>query len=274
MPVFLIGQIIQQFYTFFKDNYEGFIVGIICSSMVGIILYYFQKKDSLELRKQLLITLQSNDDEKFDDYSKNIDELLKNYNDLKLKIDKLLENNDLTDINILSKNYVNIANIISKEYTNKYTASFDLSNITINDLLDLHNKIFPQDYEIAGKLRNINIGIAGSTKHIPPDSKNVKKILSSLLNDWNHKYPDLINSSTDKKIGKITEFHHRFLSIHPFIDGNGRVARILLRKQIENLFDKELEIIFDRSEYYKALISADSGDLKLLKKLIQNIVTA
>ncbi|HEX8010669.1 MAG TPA: Fic family protein [Casimicrobiaceae bacterium] len=60
-------------------------------------------------------------------------------------------------------------------------------------------------------------------------------------------------------------FHHRFTQIHPYQDGNGRVARalttlILLRARL-------LPLVIDRDrriEYIKALETADGGDLSLL----------
>lgn len=56
--------------------------------------------------------------------------------------------------------------------------------------------------------------------------------------------------------------HHRFTQIHPFQDGNGRVARALaslvfLREGLFPLVVREL----DRAEYIAALETADAGDL-------------
>ena len=59
--------------------------------------------------------------------------------------------------------------------------------------------------------------------------------------------------------------HHRFTQIHPFQDGNGRVARALaslvfLREGLFPLVVRES----DRKEYIGALETADDGDLGLL----------
>ncbi len=56
--------------------------------------------------------------------------------------------------------------------------------------------------------------------------------------------------------------HHRFTQIHPFQDGNGRVARALLTWQLAK--DGYLPIVVsrdDRRQYIEALESADSGAL-------------
>jgi Fic family protein len=61
---------------------------------------------------------------------------------------------------------------------------------------------------------------------------------------------------------KSAWLHHRFTQIHPFQDGNGRVARALaslvfLREGLFPLIVRES----DRKEYIGALETADAGDL-------------
>lgn len=66
--------------------------------------------------------------------------------------------------------------------------------------------------------------------------------------------------------------HHRFTQIHPFQDGNGRVARalttlVLLRAEILPLvIDRDL-----RLEYIRALEAADKGDLTSLALLFARL---
>ena len=63
--------------------------------------------------------------------------------------------------------------------------------------------------------------------------------------------------------------HHRFTLIHPFVDGNGRVARclatlVLLKHQWFPLVVTR----GDRTEYLSALQEADQGDLGPLVMLV------
>ena len=67
-------------------------------------------------------------------------------------------------------------------------------------------------------------------------------------------------------------FHHRFTQIHPYQDGNGRVARTLTTLIL--LRDDLLPLVIDRDlrvEYVKALEKADFGDLKPLAKLFARL---
>ena len=68
-------------------------------------------------------------------------------------------------------------------------------------------------------------------------------------------------------------FHHRFAQIHPFQDGNGRVARALtstdfLKEDYLVLVIRDEE---HREDYLDALAAADSGDLKPLVDLFADI---
>ena len=63
--------------------------------------------------------------------------------------------------------------------------------------------------------------------------------------------------------------HHRFTQIHPFQDGNGRVARALLTWHLAKA--KYLPIVIsrdDRTRYIESLESADDGDLSAFVLLL------
>ena len=66
--------------------------------------------------------------------------------------------------------------------------------------------------------------------------------------------------------------HHRFTQIHPYQDGNGRVARVLVTLVL--LRAELLPLVVDRDlrvEYIKALESADFGDLTPLSTLFARL---
>lgn len=71
-------------------------------------------------------------------------------------------------------------------------------------------------------------------------------------------------------IEEIVKFHHDFEKIHPFIDGNGRVGRMLMMKQcIENDIVIPLLNSSNDLEYYDALQIADKGDFSKLNNLFE-----
>jgi Fic family protein len=66
--------------------------------------------------------------------------------------------------------------------------------------------------------------------------------------------------------------HHAFTQIHPFQDGNGRVARALA--SIDFIKAGLFPLIVHRTqreEYLQALVQADQGDLSLLVKMFYRL---
>jgi Fic family protein len=97
---------------------------------------------------------------------------------------------------------------------------------------------------------------------------HVEKEIENLL-EWLDEYND------DDPIIVASWLHHRFTQIHPYQDGNGRVARaittlVLLKARLLPLVvDRDL-----RAEYIKALEGADEGDLSTLASIFARLERA
>ena len=130
-----------------------------------------------------------------------------------------------------------------------------------------------------GKLRTTQIWIAGSSSRIedaafvPPPAEDVPSLLAALLEEWSANYPATKAAAAATKVAAITSFHHEFLRIHPFIDGNGRLARFLLSQQAAELLEANRRIsIDDRRPYFDAIQAADSGDFEPLTAVISQAI--
>ena len=123
------------------------------------------------------------------------------------------------------------------------------------------------DKTIAGKYREIDVFIAG-TDHTPPPALEVPKQMHSLIS-WaraNHKKFDVVEFAA--------MFHHKFVHIHPFQDGNGRVGRLLMNIFLMQ-YGVPLTIIQknDRKKYYRVLSAADFGNYEPLVQFTnQNVL--
>jgi Fic family protein len=115
-------------------------------------------------------------------------------------------------------------------------------------LKNIHQLILKEiDDDNAGKYRNENVTISGAT-HIPPNhiivSELMQKLFAEYDREWNDYHPVI----------KACLLHGEFVKIHPFIDGNGRTARLILNFELMKYGYTPIVITKDkRAEYYEAL---------------------
>lgn len=77
------------------------------------------------------------------------------------------------------------------------------------------------------------------------------------------------NKSIENIISKLARFHLGFESIHPFIDGNGRVGRLLVNLELIKMGYLPIDIKFiDRTAYYSAFDNFHiKKEIKAMEKL-------
>ncbi|WP_211656352.1 Fic family protein [Planococcus alpniumensis] len=89
-------------------------------------------------------------------------------------------------------------------------------------LKTIHHLILKNiDDENAGRYRSINVRISGS-QHEPPHFLQVENAMQELF-DWYNQEKDRLHP-----VELAALFHFKFVYIHPFADGNGRTARLLM----------------------------------------------
>ena len=98
----------------------------------------------------------------------------------------------------------------------------DKKSITVEDIKNLHCLFYRLiDEERAGMWRNSNIIVTGSD-HVFPAPDELNELMTE-LEIWIKNERKLIHP-----IRFAAMLHLKFVTIHPFIDGNGRVARLLM----------------------------------------------
>ena len=127
-------------------------------------------------------------------------------------------------------------------------------DISENYIRQIHKIIVGDDQSIRpGEYRNIGVTITGS-EHRPPEPFEVP-IKMRELTEWIKLNKD-VNPIIVSAIA-----HHEFVKIHPFADGNGRTARILLNLILLKKGHPICNIKrTERPEYYEALSLADRGN--------------
>ena len=94
------------------------------------------------------------------------------------------------------------------------------------------------------------------------------------LTKWIQKW---LGKSTEEKhrtlVPFLAELHQRFIRIHPFDDGNGRVVRLLMSYILIHFHFLPM-VLEDRNAYIKAIQFADTGNRNHLEKLFADHIVA
>ena len=125
---------------------------------------------------------------------------------------------------------------------------------------DLHQLVLKGvDGANAGKYRQQNVLISGAG-FTPPDFLHVQEHMTLFLH-W-HEYM----SSNLHPVERAARVHADFVNIHPFVDGNGRTARLLMNLELLRAGYPIIIIpVEERSSYYSNLDAvAVRGDYKPL----------
>lgn len=122
-----------------------------------------------------------------------------------------------------------------------------------DDFLKAHEIMMIGFEDDNGKYRNHGEGISRNGKIIyqAPDSLLVPGLMKSLFNS--------IKDNDINKIVLAALFHYYFVSIHPFTDGNGRMARFWVSLMLIEYNDNfefipiEEEIYLNQEKYYESI---------------------
>ncbi|MFA9213612.1 MAG: Fic family protein, partial [Candidatus Methylacidiphilales bacterium] len=110
--------------------------------------------------------------------------------------------------------------------------------------------------------RNSGVRITGAN-FVPPNALKVYDYIEDLISWVNTVAKDM------HPVIAATVFHHRFVWIHPFFDGNGRTVRLLFNLLLmKEGFPPAIILKNDRKKYYDALNKANNGDYSKLVLLV------
>ncbi len=120
--------------------------------------------------------------------------------------------------------------------------------VSLTTLLYWHKKLFEETKkQEAGKIRNYPVGISGS-KYKPPVPMDLYFLLTEFF-DWYKK-----NRTKLHPVYLAALVHLKFVTIHPFGDGNGRISRLFMNYVLNKNKCPMIIIDYsDRNNYYNAL---------------------
>jgi len=104
----------------------------------------------------------------------------------------------------------------------------------------------------------------------PEETPALMAELAEWMRQWLGKGTE---DTRDTLVSFLAELHQRFIRIHPFDDGNGRVARLLMNYILVRL-DFLPMVLDDRDRYIAAIQFADTGDIGRLEELFADCIAA
>ncbi|MFA6526434.1 MAG: Fic family protein [Candidatus Buchananbacteria bacterium] len=140
--------------------------------------------------------------------------------------------------------------------------------LTLDVMLSLHKMLISNIRDdIAGRFRQdgeyVRVG-----NYIAPNPKEVIGLLKKMLTDYN-------GASYENIVEKIARFHLTFEHTHPFIDGNGRIGRVLNNYLLVREGFVPINIKFiDRNKYYEAFREFDkNSESTVMEEIVGRALT-
>ncbi|HMP99467.1 MAG TPA: Fic family protein [Cyclobacteriaceae bacterium] len=133
------------------------------------------------------------------------------------------------------------------------------------DILQVHALVLQRiEKEFAGRFRTSGVRISGAN-FVPPNALKVHDYMDELI-AWVNKEAKKLHP-----VVMAAVFHHRFVWIHPFFDGNGRTVRLIFNLLLMKAgYPPAIILKNDRKKYYDALNRANQHDYsKLLLVVLQ-----
>ena len=123
--------------------------------------------------------------------------------------------------------------------------------LTMETILLLHKMLLGNIRDdIAGRLRKAGEWVRVG-QHIAPDPAQLDRLLEDALLEFR-------GSGRENIITRVARFHLTFEHIHPFVDGNGRIGRVLNNYLLIREDHVPINIRFvERGHYYEALSAYD-----------------
>lgn len=136
-------------------------------------------------------------------------------------------------------------------------------------LLKIHNYLFQDVYNWAGKVRTVNISKNGKPFFDGERFDNAFSYVNTLILDYRK-----INKTDIKQVAeKLAEILDNVDFLHPFREGNGRTQREFLRLlALEKGLELNLNPADNKNIYENYMKGAINSDVKILTELIQNLI--
>jgi len=151
-------------------------------------------------------------------------------------------------------------------------ANINTKEIRLMDIKNIHHLVLKGiDNKNAGAYRTQNVGVVKSDGDIHSFTQplNIEEEMNEFI-EWLH------SQTIEEPILLAALVHLKFVSIHPFIDGNGRTARLLMNLVLlQNSYPQAIIKVSNRAKYIQAVEtyqqSSDNDYSDFYKVVLQSV---
>jgi Fic family protein len=159
--------------------------------------------------------------------------------------------------------------VINHKEAIDYVESLAAGDAPINafHVRQIHRLVLTRiDDASAGQYRTLPVRIGGAG-HEPPESWEIPHFMTR-WEEWLRS-----KALTLHPVTRAALAHHRLAAIHPFIDGNGRTARLVMNLLLlRDGFPPTIILRENRAQYYRVLAEADRGKERPVVNLVGRAV--
>lgn len=242
----------------------GFILGAVSSALIAWIVYRRQKKESLDTEGKLLLHMAR---------QLRVAGVAAATSIINLDATKKLER----DIAVLRRQVGSMAIMPKSEHDllsaeNAVNRFWGGGPLSIDVLCQIHGSLIDQP-SIGGVLRDIAVevghrSIIGVEAFRPTPSEHIRSRLTDLFEWWQQILDGSGTLSPAEMFDALTRLYYGLLEIHPFLDGNGVVARTVLLIQGRRLLGYPIFVPRNSASELSALRTANEGDLGPLRNFL------
>ena len=186
-------------------------------------------------------------------------------------------------LNINNENSINSSHHIDGIVNMMIDATHNFNTpLTLERLYGWHAALFPTGYSGMYKIKVANLRDDHDGPMQVISNKGNREIVyyqapdAKILPEFMHDFLNWINTdSTENPLIKAAISHLWFITLHPFEDGNGRIARAItdmMLAKAENtayrFYSMSSQIQKEKNDYYKVLEYTQKGDLDITNWLI------
>jgi fido (protein-threonine AMPylation protein) len=248
----------------------AFLVGVGSSALVGYIVYRRQRRESLRTEASLLQRLTEHGEALGLAMSTTLmvagstARLERDVSILRRQLTSALDSAETLRDDQLAK----ASHILPKN-----------GSLSEKSLKDVHRLLLNQELDYAGKFRDVAVRVGGAAFEsngavVVLEPAELQKRLGDVLKAWNGAVTVDGGLSRDEWLDRIARFHAGLIAAHPFFDGNGLVARILLALQTEKHLGVRVVLPRRDPTYFASIRKAGEGDVSELFKYLKNRIEA